>query len=154
MLVTAGAVQSAIQLARKIVEQDPSSSQGWQALAWAYQHDDFGRPFRGNWNANEAEKFYREALKLDPDDFMAKVNLAILLQYNPKGQLFGDGARLAETIQLYREILKTNPNPVLEQNLAMWLLPISNRGKGIARCRAAPTSATAKAPAAARNTWP
>lgn len=122
MLVTAGAVQSAIQLARKIVEQDPSSSQGWQALAWAYQHDDFGRPFRGNWNANEAEKFYREALKLDPDDFMAKVNLAILLQYNSKGQLFGDGARLAETIQLYREILKTNPNPVLEQNLAISFL--------------------------------
>lgn len=93
MLVTAGAVQSALQLAKKIVAQDPSSNQGWQALAWAYQHDDFGRPFRGNWNAAEAEKCYREALKLEPDDFFAKINLAILLQYNSNGQLFAKGAR-------------------------------------------------------------
>lgn len=122
MLVTAGAVQSALQLAKKIVAQDPSSNQGWQALAWAYQHDDFGRLFRGNWNPAEAEKSYREALKLDPDDFVAKVNLAILLQYNSQGQPFGKGARPDEAIQLYKEILKTMPNPVVEQNLAISLL--------------------------------
>jgi tetratricopeptide (TPR) repeat protein len=122
MLVTAGAVQSAIQLARKVVEQDPSSSQGWQSLAWAYQHDDFGRLFRGDWKSSEAEKRYREALKLDPDDFKAKVNLAILLQYNAKGQLFGEGARLPEAIQLYREILKTMPIAAVQQNLVVSLL--------------------------------
>jgi len=31
MLVTAGAVDSAITVAKKVVEKDPSSSQGWQA---------------------------------------------------------------------------------------------------------------------------
>jgi tetratricopeptide (TPR) repeat protein/transglutaminase-like putative cysteine protease len=122
MLVTAGAVQPAVQLAKKIVQKDPASSPGWQALAWAYQHDDFGRPFRGNWSASESEKSYREALKLDPDDFTAKVNLAILLQYNSKGQLFGQGARLGEAIQLYRELVKAMPNPAVEQNLAVSLL--------------------------------
>ena len=122
MLVTAGAVQSAIKLANKIVEQAPSSNPAWQALAWAYQHDDFGRAFRGNWNAVEAEKCYRQALKLDPDDFVTKVNLAILLQYNPQGQPFGKGAHIEEAIQLYREILKTMPNTVVQQNLAISLL--------------------------------
>lgn len=122
MLVTAGAVQAAVKLAKKVVEQDPASSQGWLSLAWAYQHDDFGRLFRGNWNASEAEKCYREALKLDPDDFISKVNLAILLQYNAKGQLFGEGARFPEAIQLYREITKTMPNPAVQQNLVVSLL--------------------------------
>ena len=122
MLVTAGAVNSAIRAARKIVDQDPSSQQGWQSLAWAYQHDHFGRLFRGDWNATEAEKCYRQALKLDADDFMAKVNLAILLQYNADGLMYGKGARLEESVQLYREILKAMPNPGVQQNLAVALL--------------------------------
>ena len=122
MLVTAGAVQSAIHAAKKIVEQDPGSSPGWQALAWAYQHDDFGRLFSGGWNAGEAEKCYREALKVDPDDFLSKVNLAILLQYNSKGLLYGKGARLEEAGALYREILKTFPDPGIQQNLTVALL--------------------------------
>jgi tetratricopeptide (TPR) repeat protein len=122
MLVTAGAVNSAIRVARKIVEQDPASQQGWQSLAWAYQHDHFGRLFRGDWNAAEAEKCYREALKLDPDDFMAKINLAILLQYDANGLMYGKGSRLDESVQLYREILKTMPNPGVQQNVAVALL--------------------------------
>jgi hypothetical protein len=48
MLVTAGAVDSAITVAKKVVEKDPSSSQGWQALGWTYEHDSFGRRFAGN----------------------------------------------------------------------------------------------------------
>jgi tetratricopeptide (TPR) repeat protein len=122
MLVTAGAVPSAIRMARKIVEQLPSSQEAWQSLAWAYEHDHFGRMFRGDWNAAEAEKCYRQALKLDPEDFMAKVNLAILLQYNSEGLLYGKGARLEESVQFYREILKTMPNPEVQQNLAVALL--------------------------------
>jgi len=65
MLVTAGAVDSAITVAKKVVEKDPSSSQGWQALGWTYEHDSFGRRFAGNWNSSEAEKCIREAIMLD-----------------------------------------------------------------------------------------
>jgi tetratricopeptide (TPR) repeat protein len=122
MLVTAGAVEKAIAVARQVVQRDPASSQGWQALGWAYQHDSFGRRFQGNWNPEEAEKCYREALKLDADDSVPKVDLAILLETNARGQRYGKGARLNDAVSLYREVLKTTPDSGVEQNLAVTLL--------------------------------
>ena len=122
MLVTAGAMESAIAVANKVIDREPASSQAWQALGWAHQHDSFGRRFRGNWNPAEAEKCYREAIKLDLDDVIPRMDLAILLEHNARGQRYGKGARLQEAVTLYREILKTSPNSSVQQNLVIALL--------------------------------
>ena len=122
MLVMAGAVESAIPVAQKVLEREPTSSQAWQGLGWAYQHDSFGRRFRGNWNAAEAEKCYREAIRLDTEDIIPRVDLAILLEHNQQGQRYGKGSRMEEAITLYREVLKGSPNPTLQQNLVVALL--------------------------------
>ena len=122
MLVTAGAVDTAIAVAKKIVEKDPSSNQGWQALGWTFEHDSFGRRFAGNWNSSEAEKCFREAIKLDGNDFMPRWELAILLEVDAHGQRYGKGARFDEAIEQYREILKTNPIADVAQSIAMDLL--------------------------------
>ncbi len=122
MLVTAGAVESALAVARQVVQKDPSFSQGWQALAWAYQFDSFGRRFRGNWNLDEAEKSFREALKLEPDDIVAKVDLAILLETDTDGMRYSSRAKLDESIKLYREVEKINPAAGITQNLLLDLI--------------------------------
>jgi tetratricopeptide (TPR) repeat protein/transglutaminase-like putative cysteine protease len=122
MLVTAGAVESAIAVANRVIRQEPSSSQAWQTLGWAHQHDGFGRRFQGNWNPAEAERCYREAIKLDPDDVTPRIDLAILLEHNARGQQYGKGARLDEAVTLYREIMKTSPGSGVQRNLAIALL--------------------------------
>jgi hypothetical protein len=45
-------VDSAITVAKKVVEKDPSSGQGWLALGWTYEHDSFGRRFAGSYIGN------------------------------------------------------------------------------------------------------
>ena len=122
MLVTAGAVESALTVARQVVQKDSSFSQGWQALAWAYQFDSFGRRFRGNWNLDESEKSFREALKLEPDDVVAKVDLAILLETDVDGTRYSSRAKLDESIKLYREVEKINPAAGITQNLLLDLI--------------------------------
>ena len=122
MLVAAGAGNSAITLADELTREEQVAGPAWQALAWAYEHDSFGRPFRGNWNRELTEKALREALKLDADDLIAQFNLASLLEHNAEGQLYGEGARLDEAIATYRSALKAGPNPGIEQRLAVALL--------------------------------
>ncbi len=122
MLVTAGAVESAIAVARQVVQEDPSFSQGWQALAWAYQFDSFGRRFYGNWNLAESERSFREALKLEPDDVIAMVDLAILLETDADGIRYSSRAKLDESIKLYREVEKINPAAGITQNLLLDLI--------------------------------
>ena len=122
MLVRAGAVESAIALAKKVTETSPDFAPAWQTLAWAYQHDSFGRRFRGNWNRSEAERCYREALKLDPDDLISLIDLAILLEHNASGQRFGKGAQFDEAVSLYRQVLALLPGSELRENLALALL--------------------------------
>lgn len=122
MLVTAGAVESALAVAREVVQKDPSFSQGWQALAWAYQFDSFGRRFHGNWNLDESERSLREALKLDPEDVIAKTDLAILLETDARGARYSSTARLDEAIKLYREVEKANPAAGVTQNLLLDLI--------------------------------
>lgn len=122
LLVTAGAMESAFATARKITEATPDLSAGWQALGWAHQHDSFGRRFRGDWNRAEAERCYREAIRLDPADMVARVDLAILLEHNARGRRYGSGAQLDEAISLYREVLKEVPEPQIQINLVMALV--------------------------------
>lgn len=122
MLVTAGAVEDALGVGRQVVQKDPSFSQGWQALAWAYQFDSFGRRFRDNWNLDQSEKSFREALKLDPEDVIAKTDLAIVLEMDADGARYGSAASLDEAIKLYREVEKTNPAAGVTQNLLLDLL--------------------------------
>lgn len=117
MLVAAGAVQSALAVAAKVVQKDSTFTQGWQAQAWAYQFDSFGRRFRDNWSREESEKSLRQALKLDPDDVVAKIDLAILLETDADGTRYGPHANLDEAIKLYREVEKTNPGSGIVQNL-------------------------------------
>ena len=122
MLVTAGLGDAALAEGKKAVELDENSGQAWQALAWVYQHDTFGRRFQGNWNSAEAEACYRKAIAADPEDVVAKADLAILFEHNPQGYRYGKGARLDEAIALYREVLKKHPGAELQQNLAVALL--------------------------------
>jgi hypothetical protein len=49
-LVTSSAVSHPEDLGAQVRLSRMMVSAGWQALAWAYQFDSFGRRFHGNWN--------------------------------------------------------------------------------------------------------
>jgi tetratricopeptide (TPR) repeat protein len=117
LLVTCGFGAPAREEAKKATELDPKSSQAWQALAWSWQNDSFGRLRRGDWDRDEAIKYQRKAVELDPDDNTAKIDLAILLEFDARGERYGNLAGTQEAIGLYREILKKQANPVLQTNL-------------------------------------
>jgi tetratricopeptide (TPR) repeat protein len=117
MLVSTGLGIAARAEAERATVLDPNSSQSWQALAWAWQNDTFGRLRRADWNRSEALKALRKAVDLDPDDTAAKADLAILLEFNERGERYGRGNNETEAISLYRELLKKQPNAVLESNL-------------------------------------
>ncbi len=122
LLVTLGAVDRAISEAKRAVEMRGQFGPAWQALGWAYQHDSFGRRFRQGWKPDEAERCYREAIRLYPDDATARMDLAVMLEHNEQGERYGKGSRLKEAIELYREILKTTPDPAVKANLVIALL--------------------------------
>jgi len=103
--------------AERATQLDPKSPQAWQALAWTWQNDTFGRLRQGDWNRAEALKALRKALELDPDDVVAKMDLAILLEFNERGERYGKNIDEKESIALYRELLKKQPNPIIESNL-------------------------------------
>ena len=121
LLVSAGLGIPARMEAEQSTKIDPNSSQAWQALAWAWQNDSFGRLRRGDWNRVEAIKDLRKAVELDTDDIIAKADLAILLDYNDRGERYGKGSDPAESVALYREVLKNRPNAVFESNLTATL---------------------------------
>ena len=121
MLVSAGLGTPARTEAERATVLDPNSSLAWQALAWAWQNDTFGRLRQGDWNRSEALKVLRKAVELDPDDTIAKADLAILLEFNDRGERYGQGNNPTEAIALYRELLKKQPNAVLESNLTAGL---------------------------------
>ncbi len=117
LLVNSGFGGPAREEALKATELDPKSSQAWQALAWAWQNDSFGRLRQGDWNKDEAVRFQRKAVEADPDDMVAKTDLAIVLEFNPRGERYADPAGMKEAIALYREVLKKQASPILETNL-------------------------------------
>jgi len=116
-LVSAGLDIPARLEAERATALDANSSQAWQALAWAWQNDTFGRLRQGDWNRPEALKALRKAVELDPEDMIAKTDLAILLEFNDRGERYGRGNNETEAISLYRELLKKQPNAILEVNL-------------------------------------
>ncbi|MGJ5816128.1 DUF3857 domain-containing protein [Paludibaculum fermentans] len=122
ILVAAGAGEAAIAAGRKAAELDPKSSHAWQALGWAYQHDSFGRRFRGNWNPSAAEESHRKAIETAEDKLVPQIDLAIVLEHNADGERYGPGARVAEAVQLYRTALEKGPNAVIHQNLVIALI--------------------------------
>jgi hypothetical protein len=117
LLVLCGFGAPAREEAKKATDLDPKSSQAWQALAWAWQNDSFGRLRRGDWNRDDAVKYQRKAVELDQDDIVAKTDLAILLEFDSRGERYGNAAGVKEAIGLYREIQKKRLNPVLQTNL-------------------------------------
>jgi transglutaminase-like putative cysteine protease/tetratricopeptide (TPR) repeat protein len=122
VLITAGMGSAALREARNATELDPTSGVAWQALAWAYQHDTFGRRMQGNWNYAESEKALRKAAELDPDDLVSRMDLAILLEHNQRGWRYAKDARLEEAIAAYRDIVKQPRGAGAAQNLAIALL--------------------------------
>ncbi len=122
VLIAAGAGDSAVATAKAAVHLDPKSTQAWQALGWAYQHDSFGRRFRGNWNAGEAEKAYRKAVDAAPDNLVPQIDLAILFEHNSNGHRYGKGSRLNDAIEVYRSALKKGPSSLIQQNLIIALI--------------------------------
>uniref|UniRef100_Q01QZ8 Uncharacterized protein n=1 Tax=Solibacter usitatus (strain Ellin6076) TaxID=234267 RepID=Q01QZ8_SOLUE len=122
ILISAGLGGAALREARKATELDPGSGLAWQSLAWAYQHDTFGRRMQGNWGYAESEKALRKAVELDADDMVARMDLAILLEHNQRGWRYAKDARLEEAIAVYREIVKDPRGIGAAQNLAIALL--------------------------------
>ena len=122
VLIAVGAGDAALAAAKRAVELDPKSTQAWQALAWAYQHDSFGRRFSGNWNVSEAEKAQRQAIAVAADDLVPQTDLAILQEHSPDGVRYADSAHLKDAIDTYRGALKKSPNTFIQQNLVIALL--------------------------------
>ena len=122
VLISAGLGIPARAEAERATVLDPKSSQAWQALAWTWQNDTFGRLRRGDWNRSEALKALRKAVELDPDDTIANADLAILLEFNDRGERYAKGNNEPEAIALYRKMLNKQPNAVLESNLTAGLL--------------------------------
>jgi tetratricopeptide (TPR) repeat protein len=122
VLVSTGAGDSARASAQHAVELDAKSTQAWQALGWACQHDSFGRRFHGNWNPDEAGKAYRKAVETASNDLVPAIDLAILLEHNSKGDRYGEGSHVKEAVELYRAQLKKAPNAMVQHNLAVALL--------------------------------
>lgn len=117
LLVTLGMGKAARAEALKATELDKESGQAWQALAWAWQNDTFGRLRQGDWSRVRALEALRKATKSDAEDMVAKMDLAILLEFNNEGERYGQGEDLAEAATLYREVLKKGANAVVETNL-------------------------------------
>jgi tetratricopeptide (TPR) repeat protein len=138
MLVSVGLGIPARTEAERAMVLDPNSSQAWQALAWAWQNDTFGRLRRGDWNRSEALKALRKALQLDPEDTIAKADLAILLEFNDRGERYGRHNDETEAIALYRELLKKQPNAVLESNLTAALFYNGQLAEASAEARKCP----------------
>lgn len=122
LLISAHLGGAALKEARTATELDPNSTAAWQALAWAYQHDTFGRRMQGNWNHAEAEKCFRKAIEIDPDDANAVSDLAILLEHNARGWRYAQDSRVGEAVALYRSLTKKQQYPLIQQNLAIALL--------------------------------
>jgi tetratricopeptide (TPR) repeat protein len=122
VLIATGDGDSAREAGRRAVALDGKSSVAWQALAWANEHDSFGRQYLGAWNRDEAERALRKAVELDTDGMVAPLKLAELLERNADGAHFGVGARLKEAIAIYRAFQKKTPNPTVQQELVLDLL--------------------------------
>jgi Flp pilus assembly protein TadD len=122
LLMESGASKAALLAAQQAVEHDANSARAWLTLAFAYEHDSFGRLRNGDWNPGEAEKALRKAMKLDAKDIEAASELAILLEYDKTGERYTKAARMAESISIYQQILKKAPNPAISQNLAITLM--------------------------------
>jgi tetratricopeptide (TPR) repeat protein len=122
VLVAAGLGIPARTEAERATRIDPESSQAWQALAWSWQNDPFGRLRHGDWSRTEALRALRKAVELDPDDIIGKADLAILLEFNDQGERYGKGGNPEEAVALYQEMLKKQPNVVLESNLTAGLI--------------------------------
>lgn len=116
-LLAVGLGGPALIEARKATEIDPTSSAAWQDLAWAQQHDVFGRRFSGEWNRDVALQSLRKAVELDPEDLVAKADLAILLEFNSLGERYGSGAEMDKAIDIYREIQQKQFNLLFQTNL-------------------------------------
>ena len=141
VLISAGAGDSAVATAKKAVASDQKSTQAWQALGWAYQHDSFGRRFRGNWNAGEAEKAYSKAIEAAPDNIVPQIDLAILHEHNADGDRYGKGANLNRAIEIYRSALTKGPNPVVQHSLMIALIYAGRYAEAEKELKALPVSA-------------
>lgn len=122
LLMESGAGKAALLAAQQAVEHDPKSARAWLTLAFAYEHDSFGRLRTGDWNPAEAEKALRKAMELDAKDMEAESELAILLEYDKTGERYTKAARMAESVSIYQQILKKAPNPAVSQNMAITLM--------------------------------
>jgi len=121
VLISAGAGDAALAAAKRAVAIDPNSTQAWQALGWAYQHDSFGRRFRGNWSAVDAESAYKKAIEAAPDNLVPQIDLAIVYEHNADGDRYGNGAKLDRAIETYRAALAKTPNETIQRNLMIAL---------------------------------
>lgn len=121
-LMNSGAENGALIAAKRAVEVDPKSARARLILAYAYEHDSFGRLRMGDWKRAEAEKALRKAVELDEPDLEAAVELAILLEHNAAGERYASDARVSESVTLYQRLLKKAQNPVVSQSLTVALM--------------------------------
>lgn len=122
VLVETGAGQAALTAAKEAVKDDSASAKAWLTLAYAYEHDSFGRLRAGDWNQLEAEKALRKSIQLDASDIETQTELAICLEHNPAGERYPADARLPEAVAIYQGLLKKASNSMISRNLAIALM--------------------------------
>ncbi len=98
-----GARAEAVKLCENIIARDPKSAGAYARLAWAYTHDEFGRPFQPGMDLRAAEKAYLKAIELDPAEKSYPIQLAIIYTYDSAGVHYGKSARLDAAIEQLRQ---------------------------------------------------
>ncbi len=145
-LLAAGIGDAARLEARRAIELEPGSVQGYRTLAWILQHDLVGRRFEKGWDPPAAEAAYRKAIELDKEDLLSRANLAILLEHNAYGDRYGKGAKLADAIQEYQAAAdKLASVAGLEDNLPIALLRAERYPELRDWLKTAPSNATRRA---------
>lgn len=115
---TAGLNEAAVEAARRATSIAPDSSEAWQQLGWALQHDAVSRRFFPGWKREESIAAYRKAVELDPENTVARADLAILLEHDDLGIRYSSDVALDEAIELYRSLRKDSDAKEFDGNLA------------------------------------
>ena len=105
-LLAGGMGDAARRAARKAIEVEPKSAEGYDILGLALTSDLLGREFRSGFDLDGAIAAFRKAIELEPDNVFLRGQLGIVLQHNKDGVRYAPGAPLDEAIDVYLAIRK------------------------------------------------
>jgi tetratricopeptide (TPR) repeat protein len=142
-LLAAGLGEPARDVARRAVAVEPGSALAHRRLAWALEHDMFGRRFGRGFELREALAEYGRAKELEPKDASTRSSLAYLLEHDADGVHWGPTADLGTAITEY-EALVAMDDRYAERHLVC-LVQAERAEAARARARALPAGDTRNA---------